>query len=154
MRERIFFICLLVLGAGLLYDGFTEAANAADLELPSVAGVQVVHAPCPAYSEPISCADLDDRVIYVIAGRRALAHETCHFIDHDFLTDADRAAFMGLRGMAPPWTSQAIEHNDRPAERFAQDCALCSLGKRWRGVRKIIQPPCGWLKRTLTPEAP
>lgn len=137
MRERIFILSLLALGAAMLANG-VATADAANLELPSV-DAQIVYAPCPSYAEPISCASYSTRTIFLTTdSARTLAHERCHFIDHDFLTDADRAAFMGVRGLAE-W--------DR--ERFANDCALCAVGKKWRAVRKIIQPPCGWLKRTL-----
>lgn len=68
--------------------------------------------------------------------QRAIAHEMGHYVDQWYLTDADRAEFMRLRGipLGTAWVSSASAWRILPSEDFAEVFAVLD-------VRNVDRPP-------------
>jgi hypothetical protein len=143
-------IVLLLL---LICPGTTHAATLLDrwaarsaVSLPPMERVELHHAPCPHADDNDGCTDLptaDGRVkVYVRplepwSDRRILYHELGHAFDFLLLNNRERAKFMHLAALEPPWWRRPYE--DQPGEDFAEAYRLCALGKSRRAYYREIE---------------
>lgn len=124
-----------------------------------VSGVAIVVGPCPALPGPaVNCyIGGQQPTIYVLRAELrpgrfqglVLLHEYGHAYDDLRLTDADRSRFKRLLGYRQSWGWWQEQSNydingDRlsPAERFAEEYAICALGLRirWKRICRLLPP--------------